>query len=275
MSTDWGIPQVRDRVYIVFVRTDCMAYPSGRAEKIFDDVILASKADPKACSTSFTQFLEDCGLPVPRQVLLPGKKLQWKCSCDWKKVCNRHTCGCGRCKTPRGASDLGCRWRRHTAEYIQTTKNKRRTMLEMWRKLRRNPKLARAPSFFELSTKLGLNTDARILRPRERCMLNSMASTMNILKPDTVIDLSQSIDRRVIRADGFVPTLSTGCSRLLVTNRGSFLDASQCLALQGINPKPFQELNLSQEDLFHMAGNAMCLPVVGSIILAAGQLMQW
>lgn len=94
--------------------------------------------------------------------------------------------------------------------------------------------------------------------------------------PETVLDLSQSLGRNACRTDGLVPALGTGCSRMYVPASSVFLDARQCLALQGhdISRLPATTLEtFSDDDLRTLAGNAMCVPVVGAVLASALSLL--
>ena len=106
-------------------------------------------------------------------------------------------------------------------------------------------------------------------------MLNALQQHQNLFTANTIMDLSQSLGRNACRSDGLIPALGTGCSRMYAAAHGAFLDARQCLALQGhdtTNVPPSTWQHLSDDDVRMLAGNAMCVPVVGAII--AGALAQ-
>jgi hypothetical protein len=110
-------------------------------------------------------------------------------------------------------------------------------------------------------------------------MLNALQQHQNLFTPNAILDLSQSLGRNACRSDGLIPALGTGCSRMCATALGAFLDARQCLALQGhdiTNVPPSVWQRLSDDDVRMLAGNAMCVPVVGAIIAGAlAQLQAW
>lgn len=141
---------------------------------------------------------------------------------------------------------------------------------------RTNPGLKTSPTYLELSASLGLCAVDLITSPRERDVLNAMQEGQNMFVPDTVLDLSQSLGRNACRTDGLVPALGTGCSRMYVPASSVFLDARQCLALQGHDTSGLPAATLesfSDDDLRTLAGNAMCVPVVGSVVASALSLL--
>ena len=76
-----------------------------------------------------------------------------------------------------------------------------------------------------------------------------------------------------MRCDGIVPTLGTSCSVLLVTSAAQLLTARHCLWLQGLNPDDLDPTDNSDEEVYHMAGNAMCLPTIGTLFIACMCIM--
>ena len=105
-------------------------------------------------------------------------------------------------------------------------------------------------------------------------MLMSISMCKNLMAENVIIDLSQSIQRKTMRCDGIVPTLGTGCNRLLVTSAAQLLTARQCLWLQGI-PSDLDLSGMQDDELYYMAGNRMCLPAIGKILVACISVMRW
>jgi hypothetical protein len=91
----------------------------------------------------------------------------------------------------------------------------------------------------------------------------------NILSEACILDLSQSFGRNAVRKDGLVPTLATSCGRMFVPLHGKCLTAVQCLALQGHNPADYSAEAFTPLELYRLAGNAMGVPVVGTVLAAA------
>ena len=86
---------------------------------------------------------------------------------------------------------------------------------------------------------------------------------------EAVLDLSQSINRSSFWSDGLVPTLTTTCGSIFVPTFGAYLSGRQCLALQGLNPHVLDLTDQSEDNLHKLAGNAMSVPVIGTVIYAA------
>lgn len=126
----------------------------------------------------------------------------------------------------------------------------------------------------ERVTPPGLGADGAIQRPRERVTLDVLQRAQNLMTENCVLDLSQSLGRNAIRKDGLVPTLATACGRLFVPLQGTCLTANQRLALQGHNPADYEVEAFTPAELFRLAGNAMGVPVVGTVLAAAISQLQ-
>jgi len=135
--------------------------------------------------------------------------------------------------------------------------------------------LKRCPTYFHLAQQQKIGANSMITSPRERIMLNSLSSVKNLMAQYIIIDMSQSIKRKTMRCDGIVPTLGTSCSRLLVTSAAQLITARQCLWLQGLNPNDLDLTAMSDNDVYHLAGNAMCLPAIGTLLVACMCVMRW
>ena len=189
-------------------------------------------------------------------------------------VCQSHPCRCPQCSRHGEAPRL-CKWRKHSAHFILAQKSNRRTYLAAWRKVRQDPKLKSAPSYFEMAQAKKLAGARTITSPRERVLLQTVSASENLMHPSVIVDLSQSIHRLVRRRDGKVSTICTGSTKLYLPFSGQFLNHRHCLALNGIRSETFEAHGVKSSELHFMAGNSMCLPVVGSVLIAAGELVRW
>jgi hypothetical protein len=141
---------------------------------------------------------------------------------------------------------------------------------------RKTAKWERSPSYFELSPRRRLGTDSIIVSPRERDILDVTQQGQNLFKDNTILDLSQSLGRNACRSDGLAPALGTGRSRMYAPAYATFLSAPQRLLLQGHDPTGLPKSvwqHLAVDDVHALAGNAMCVPVVGAVIAGALALL--
>ena len=95
------------------------------------------------------------------------------------------------------------------------------------------------------------------------------------MAPDVIIDLSESIPRKAMRCDGIVPTIGAETCRVLVTSAAQMLTSRQCLWLQGLNPNDLDLTGTDNNALYNMAGNAICLPAIGTLLIACMCIMHW
>ena len=63
--------------------------------------------------------------------------------------------------------------------------------------------------------------------------------------------------------------MTTTCDHLYVPRSGVFLTGKQCLALQGFDVKNLPVDEFTNSDLAHLAGMAMSMPVVDTLLWAA------
>ena len=271
-TAEWGVPQVRERLYVIMLRTDALTAKARNVgvEDLFDRVVTACQSQDRP---AFLEYLLQRGYPVMSARGSPNEA-EAECRCSHLRACDSHPCLCLPCRRG-GLLTRQCKWRKHTADFLLSHKKHRRSYLNGWRKVRQDPKLKQAPGYFELARASGLSVSATLSSPRERVLLQALATTRNLLSDKVVVDVSQSIHRKVIRSDGNVPTITTGSAKMLVAGKGQFLDANQCLALQGFDPSIFAKSGVRSEELHYMAGNAMSLPVIGSVLLAAGHVLNW
>ena len=143
-------------------------------------------------------------------------------------------------------------------------RKKTQNYLTQWKSIKKDTKLKKPPSYFEMASRKKMNVV--VTSPRERCLLDTLSMGRRLHSPSAVLDLS--ISRVAFRCDGLVPTLGTGCGGLFVPCAGVHLTPQQCLALQGVNSAGRDLTGLSNEQLYRLAGNAMSVPVVGVVMWA-------
>ena len=287
-SDVFGIPQARERFYCLGILVGELRLKSlVKSDDYFDKVV--KHLQPNKPADSFVDFLQLHGCPVaPWLSSDPSDQTHDQdddcedddcpsdalCKCSPRHVCPMHPCRCQTCKK-HGEKSRKCKWRNHTIQHNLTKKNNRRTYLAAWRRVSKNQKLKSAPTYLKLAVQAKLAVSSVIKSPRERCLLDALSSTRNLMEKHVIVDISQSVHRPSLRADGLVMTIGTGSTRLLVTQQGRFLNETHCMALNGMDAGFFKAQGATREDLHFMAGNAMCLPVVGSVLVAAGAIMKW
>ena len=147
----------------------------------------------------------------------------------------------------------------------------------MWRKVKKDKKLKKVPSYQELAHVRKIPT-AHITSPSQHQLLHTISQYMNITSAKAVLNLGKSIGRTQVRMDGLVPTLGHGCTNLYFPGFGAHVTMPQLLALTGLHPQEHAShihyAVTSGSDMDIMVGNAMCLPVVGSIMAVALHMMK-
>lgn len=273
----FGVPQHRPRVYVVMVR--CDSVNNHLTDEILHDSVNNFLDKVKQPPVKWSVFLHGLGIPLVRgQTKASVQDLMTRvnaCKCGVAHACKNHFCKCSRCAGAGGARGSSrCRWRSLHKEYRKkpAVRAARCKMLKAWRVIKKKPDLKQSPSYFELSASMRLCATDLIKSPRERDLLNALQESQNLLDADSILDLSQTLGRNACRDDGLVPTLGTGCSRMFAPAHSAFLDARQCLALQGQNVSCLPS-GFSDDELRTLAGNAMCVPVVGAIMASAFALL--
>jgi site-specific DNA-cytosine methylase len=240
-SVDWGIPQVRERLYVVGIRKDCKRGRWLALRNKFDDVLESSKV--AGSCPNFLDFLAQHFCPIEPPARVPMERTA-VCCCGTSFICQTHPCRCPACSRHGEAARL-CKWRKRSTHYVLANKGNRRTYLAAWRKVRQDPKLKAAPSYFEMARAKKLAGAQAISSPRERVLLQTVSGSENLMHPSVIVDLSQSIHRLVRRRDGKVPTIGTGSTKLYLPFSGKFLNHRHCLALNGMRSKIFEEHGLT------------------------------
>ena len=149
--------------------------------------------------------------------------------------------------------------------------------LRCWRLVKKSTTLKRSPTYFELAGLHGISVDRlKNISPRQRVMLNSFSLSKTLLSKDVIVDLAKCISKPVtIRGDGIEPNLGKCCSRLLVPSVAQVISAKQCLLLQGVNPDALDLTDTKDDEIFRMVGSAMCLPAIGTVLMACISVLRW
>ena len=271
-TSNYGLPQNRERVYIVMLRRDAVVHCTRRA---FSNIVRVMAACVQPAPCPWPAWLKKIGLPVsPVSADSRGFVLAKPCAvCSACKVCPEHICKCQLCKSTRtaktGAKQNKCAWRGNVKTYRAGKKQAAKKYLKEWRVIKKDPLLKKPPSYFELAASLNLQVPARMAsNPSMRAKLDAVSSVRNIVTPTTNMDSSQSVSRVALRSDGLVPCLTTTCQHLYVPRSGVCLTGKQCLALQGFDAKNLPIDEFSNSDIANMAGMAMSMPVVGTLLWA-------
>jgi site-specific DNA-cytosine methylase len=276
-TKDFGVPHHRPRVYIIGLRRDAMK--SSLAEASPD--VLGQVIDLKlagcsvALTCNFRDFVTACGYPITSNKLDPGSVApDADCTCEIGSLCELHRCQCELCKED-GRASTKCTWRKSQKTHLRAVLSvqKRRAYLQQWRAVKKDKKLKSAPDFFTLAAKMSLHT-ADITSPLRRCMLKSLSQMHNIMKPCSVLRLSKSLGRNSLRDDGVIPTLCNGSVALYMPFAAKTLSVPQLLCLTGFHPvhqKQSFEIasQMADSDMDLLIGNAMSMPVVGSVMATA------
>ena len=209
------------------------------------------------------------------------------CRCAVGVHCPAHPCTCSFCKK-HGHEAMECRWRIEHRHYksLQSTKEKRREYLRLWRKVKNDNTLKKAPDYLNLAARKRIDTSC-LRCPRCRVALRELSKERNLFNPLTVLNLGNEFhddrygrsrcfqtsgDPLQVRADGLVPTLGKGCLGLFVPSVGSYLTVEQLLCLHGLSPqknKICYELAKDQKDadMERMLSNSMTVSVIGPVFM--------
>jgi site-specific DNA-cytosine methylase len=271
-SRDFGMPHSRVMVYFVFLKLDALVLDANdciaKITHIMDSVVLDT------CPT-FREFFANTNDPLIPHI---ASKIHddIKCTCSYYKCCERHNCRCKVCHHA-GRQTKFCKWRKDTSQYMRRSKHSRLLYLRQWRLVKNNAKLKSSPTYFKLASLHCINVDGlKAISPRQRVMLNSLSLSKNLLGHNVIVDLAKSINRpTTMRSDGAVPSLGRWCNRLLVPSVAQQISARQCLWLQGVDPNKIDLTDTKDEELFRMVGSAMCLPAIGTLLIACISVLRW
>lgn len=292
-SVDYGLPQVRKRAYIVGFLEDEV---EGHAKTVLEDIARDVQAS-RFRSKSWTDYLEQLGIPMTAETsenqspnISDSHTPALPCStCGPMVACPIHPCRCLLCsnlakkrpvvrnmKTERKSGRMAskkaipppCKWRTHVKQFLLKKKADVKKLLGAWRQVKKNPALTASPTYFELAHAKHLMVPKQVQgSPKIRSMLNAHAACQNLMTRVAVLDISQSVERCAIRVDGTVCTLTTTCGSLYAPFFGKVLSMEQCFAMQGIDLKLYPwSMDFTEQELASMAGMAMSLPVVGTVM---------
>ena len=273
-TAEFGLPQHRTRVYVLLLRRGALRVPADQAFRWIEKCLQRVQNDSPP---PFHEFFDEVGEPllVRRTPATPMATYvaHGRCKCAASSLCSLHCCSCPMCQKADRPT-LKCTWRLHIKTYEARKVKAKGDYFRLWRGVKKDDTLKKAPDYFDLAAQRGINL-CHMASPREHALLRSLSQHQNLHKPQVAVDASQSVRRACFRTDGLVPALGPGCSRIMATAYGRFLTPQQCLWLQGINPADLILDDISEHDLYHMAGNAMSLPVAGSLIVAALSTLKW
>ena len=285
-SKDYGIPHHRPRVYIVGLQTDTLPAALKDKDQSILTRLLQARLAKAACQTEpehFPSFLSALREPIVPSLQSSQSESESEeeagndksnkkvCTCDVNAVCQLHVCQCKKC-IDFGVAKKKCLWRQTLIRCGKSARAviQRREYLKQWRKLRKNPKLKHAPTYFELAEQRGLAT-GHIKQPAKRCMLLVASRQQNIMSKNAIMNIGKTFGRHQFRKDGFVPTLGHGCTTFFLPGFAQFLTIPQLLCLSGFHPtlnKKVFELarDMKPTDMGLFIGNSMCVPVVGHVM---------
>ena len=266
-SRHFGMPHGREMVYFVFLRIDALAFEAGACVDKITHIMEAAVLDK--CPT-FREFFANAGDAMVAQPISDPR-----CSCSYYKCCEQHKCNCRVCHHAGRQTKL-CTWRKDTSQYVRRSQTDRLKYLRYWRIVKKSVKLKRSPTYFQLAGLHGISVAGLRISPRQRVMLNSLSLAKNLLGRNVIVDLSKSVKQpTVLRSDGVVPSLGRWCSRMLVPSVAHYISARQCLRLQGIDPNKIDLTDTKEDEIFQMVGGAMCLPAIGTALMACISVLRW
>ena len=272
----FGVPQHRNRIYIVMMKQSSLKFPDMSLHHFelfltrFLEAVSMESVEP------WPDWLAAMGCPMIRDVYgSPEEEVPCPVPfcCTPEATCNVHLCKCPECK--RGTLSK-CKWRVSHRRYKCSVayQSRVRAFLRVVRKVK-GDKTVRAPdSYFQQAHRARLRVGAACLSPSKRSLLHLCSQERLLMKKTVIMDISQSLGRSALRDDGLTPTLSCGCTQMFAPYFGCSLTMQQCMTLQGMRPTDYDLECLPATDVFRLVGNAMCIPVVGSVFAAALSLLQ-
>ena len=277
-SIDFGVPHHRPRVYVVGLRKDVLrpcfsTRPTNVLETFFMKKLAA--VGQRDENPNWNQWLKALGFPVTSH---PCTDTDVECECSLGSCCTLHPCKCKAC-VEHGANTMKCLWRKNIKIFLKggNVRKKRANYLKMWREVKKDNKLKKVPSYFDLARARKICTD-NVTSPSRRMVLHTVSQFMNLNTEKAVLNVGKSIGRTQARVDGLVPTMGHGCTDLYFPNAGSYISTPQLLCLTGLHPeehaREFQYAVASSSDMDILVGNAMCVPVVGSIMAVTLHMMK-
>ena len=277
----FGVPQHRERLYILGLRQDALKHPT-MTERVLKKYMKAFINEVSASDVQhWVEFVRDAGWPIEADE--HGNDVDAKLAaieivasgicCLPSRLCTIHPCKCAGCD--RGKT-LGCKWRKNHRLHMLTKRFKlqRHRMLQATRTIHKDKTLMSPDSSFMIAARKGLRVNQSMTSPSKRSTLHILSQERVLMKKDVILDLSQSLGRNALRDDGLVGALACGCTQMFAPYFGKSLSIQQCMVLQGMDPSAYDLNIVSETEMFRLVGNAMCVPVVGTVIAAGMQLLR-
>ena len=291
-SKDFDVPQHRPRVYIVGLQVDLLPPALKGKDNSIITKLLQARVDKNACQKKpehFPSWLKALGQPIvpSMQSEQSGSESEETdttedddgvkkkvCTCGEDAVCELHVCQCPKCKK-FGTVKKKCLWRYTMRRFRKSSKAvlQKRQYLKQWRQIKKDPKLKKVPTYFELAKRRGLSTK-HITSPSRRCLLLVASHHQNIMTQNAILNYGKTFGRHSFRKDGLVPTLGHGCSTSFLPAFAKCLTVPQLLCVSGFHPimnkKAFETCKkMKPHDMDLLIGNSMCVPVVGHVMAVA------
>ena len=102
--------------------------------------------------------------------------------------------------------------------------------------MKKDKTLKSPPSYFELARARHLNT-TWITSPLNRNCLKNLSMTSNLMNQFAILRLNKTFGRNSLSTTGVVPTLTDGCTNMVVPADATTLSGKQLLCLTGLHPK--------------------------------------
>ena len=96
-----------------------------------------------------------------------------------------------------------------------------------------------APGYFELAKIRHLNT-TWITSPLNCNCLKNLSMTSNLMKQFAILRLNKTFGRNSLATSGVVPTLTDGCTNMIVPADATTLSEQQLLCLTGLHPQKYR-----------------------------------
>jgi hypothetical protein len=116
---------------------------------------------------------------------------------------------------------------------------KKRKYLKQWRIVKKDKTLKYAPGYFELAKIRHLNT-TWITSPLNRNCLKNLSMTSNLMNQFAILRLNKTFGRNSLATSGIVPTLTDGCTNMIVPADATTLSEKQLLCLTGLHPQKYR-----------------------------------
>ena len=105
--------------------------------------------------------------------------------------------------------------------------------------MKKNKTLKSPPSYFELARARHLNT-TWITSPLNRNCLKNLSMTSNLMNQFAILRLNKTFVRSSLATSCIVPTLTDGCTNMIVPADATTLSEKQLLCLTGLRPQKYR-----------------------------------